>query len=102
MREYHHNLAIPGASGPRAELQAHRLQWVIDGWSFPPDGADPGREGRAAMPGGPRSLPSRTALKQLICGQPQQESHALGQVRWVIARFRDAGEPAWAAPDEVT
>ena len=54
------------------------------------------------MPGGPCSLPSRTALKQLICGQPQQESHALGQVRWVIARFRDAGEPAWAAPDEVT
>jgi hypothetical protein len=52
------------------------------------------------MPGGPRSLPSRTALKQLICGQPQQEGHALAQVRWVIPRFRDAGEPAWAAPDD--
>src|SRR6266571_1901391 len=45
-------------------------------------------------------LPSWTALKQLICGQPQQESHALPQLRWVIARFRDAGEPAWIAPDD--
>ena len=45
-------------------------------------------------------LPSWTALKQLICGQPQQESHALPQLRWVIARFRDAGDPAWAAPDD--
>src|SRR6266498_779261 len=100
--------------------------------------ADPGHKGRAAMPGGPRSLPRRpslrylkleakrrlaagefaalhdaqaaiawehglpswTALKQLICGQPQQESHALPQLRWVIARFRDAGDPAWAAPDD--
>src|SRR6266508_1924248 len=100
--------------------------------------ADPGHKGRAAMPGGPRSLPRRpslrylkleakrrlaagefaalhdaqaaiawehglpnwTALKQLICAQPQQEGHALAQVRWVIARFRDAGQPAWAAPDD--
>jgi CubicO group peptidase (beta-lactamase class C family) len=45
-------------------------------------------------------LPSWTALKQLVCGQTQQESHALAQLRWVIARFRDAGEPAWAAPDD--
>jgi CubicO group peptidase (beta-lactamase class C family) len=45
-------------------------------------------------------LPSWTALKQLICGQPQQESHALAQVRWVIARFRDAGEPSWVAPGD--
>jgi CubicO group peptidase (beta-lactamase class C family) len=45
-------------------------------------------------------LPSWTALKQLICGQPQQESHALPQLRWVIARFRDAGKPAWTAPDD--
>jgi len=45
-------------------------------------------------------LPSWTALKQLICGQPQQESHALTQLRWVIVRFRDAGEPAWAAPGD--
>ncbi|HUY49389.1 MAG TPA: hypothetical protein VMV92_27305 [Streptosporangiaceae bacterium] len=45
-------------------------------------------------------LPSWTALKQLICGQSQQECHALPQLRWVIARFRDAGEPAWAAPGD--
>ncbi len=45
-------------------------------------------------------LPNWTALKQLICGQPQQESRALPQLRWVIARFRDAGEPVWAAPDD--
>jgi CubicO group peptidase (beta-lactamase class C family) len=45
-------------------------------------------------------LPSWTALKQLICGQAQQESHALPQLRWVIARFRDAREPAWTAPDD--
>jgi CubicO group peptidase (beta-lactamase class C family) len=45
-------------------------------------------------------LPSWTALKQLSCGQVQQESHALPQLRWVIARFRDAGEPGWTAPDD--
>jgi CubicO group peptidase (beta-lactamase class C family) len=45
-------------------------------------------------------LPSWTALKQLVSGQAQQESHALAQVRWVIARFRDAGEPGWTAPDD--
>ncbi len=45
-------------------------------------------------------LPSWTALKQLICGQPQQECRALPQLRWVIARFKDAGEPAWAAPGD--
>jgi CubicO group peptidase (beta-lactamase class C family) len=45
-------------------------------------------------------LPNWTALKQLICGQAQQQSHALAQVRWVIARFRDAGEPGWIAPDD--
>src|SRR6266702_8713463 len=45
-------------------------------------------------------LPSWTALNQLICGQPQQECRALPQLRWVIARFKDAGEPAWAAPGD--
>jgi CubicO group peptidase (beta-lactamase class C family) len=44
-------------------------------------------------------LPSWPALKQLITGQPQQ-SHALDQLRWIIARFRDADQPGWAAPDE--
>src|SRR5512133_1430970 len=46
-------------------------------------------------------LPSWTALKQqLSWGQVQQESHALAQLRWLIARFQDAGEPAWTAPDD--
>src|SRR6266540_3753858 len=45
-------------------------------------------------------LPSWTALKQLIYDQPQQQSHALSQLRWVIARFRDAGAQAWTAPSD--
>jgi CubicO group peptidase (beta-lactamase class C family) len=44
--------------------------------------------------------PSWAALKQLIRGQPEQESHALAQLRWVIARFRDAGEPSWTPPGD--
>jgi CubicO group peptidase (beta-lactamase class C family) len=49
---------------------------------------------------GEHGLPSWTALRQLICDPPQQESHALAHLRWVIARFRDAGEPAWTAPGD--
>jgi CubicO group peptidase (beta-lactamase class C family) len=44
-------------------------------------------------------LPSWAALKQR-CDQVQQDSHALEQLRWVLARFRDAGEPAWTTPDD--
>ncbi len=44
-------------------------------------------------------LPSWAALKQ-VCGQPPQESHALPQLRWVMARFREAGAPGWTAPGE--
>lgn len=40
-------------------------------------------------------VPSWAALKQLVCDGP-----ALTQLRWVIARFRDADEPGWSAPDE--
>jgi CubicO group peptidase (beta-lactamase class C family) len=43
-------------------------------------------------------LPSWAALKHVICGQPQQESHALSQLSWVIGRFADAGAPTWSAP----
>jgi CubicO group peptidase (beta-lactamase class C family) len=28
------------------------------------------------------------------------EGHALARLRWIIARFRGAGEPGWLAPDE--
>jgi hypothetical protein len=44
--------------------------------------------------------PSWAALKQLICGQPEPESQALAQLRWVIARFRDAGELSWTPPGD--
>lgn len=33
-------------------------------------------------------------LKRLI----EPDSHAVGQLRWIITRFRDAGEPGWTAP----
>ena len=49
---------------------------------------------------GEYGLPSWAALKQLICGRPQQDSHALSQLRWLIGRFRDAGAPAWSVPGE--
>ena len=52
------------------------------------------------MPGGPRALPRRPSLRYLKLEAKRQESHALPQLRWVIARFRDAGDPAWAAPDD--
>jgi hypothetical protein len=44
--------------------------------------------------------PSWTTLKQLICGQTEPDSHALAQLRWIVARFRDAGEPGWTAPGQ--
>jgi CubicO group peptidase (beta-lactamase class C family) len=44
-------------------------------------------------------LPNWAALKRLVAGQPEQ-SHALEQLRWIIARFRDADQPGWTAPDE--
>jgi CubicO group peptidase (beta-lactamase class C family) len=43
---------------------------------------------------------SWTALRHFIDDQSQLESHALDQVRWVITRFRDAGEPGWDAPGD--
>lgn len=45
-------------------------------------------------------LPSWAALKQLIDGRSGPESHALAQLRWIVARFRDAGRPGWTAPGE--
>ncbi len=35
-------------------------------------------------------------LKRLI----EPDSHAVGQLRWIIKRFRDAGEPGWTAPTQ--
>ena len=42
--------------------------------------------------------PSWAALKKLIDGRSRQESYVLPQLRWVAARFRDAGSPDWVAP----
>jgi hypothetical protein len=41
--------------------------------------------------------PSWTALKRLVEAGP---GPALARARWVISRFRDAGTPGWAAPDD--
>src|SRR5580693_5520163 len=49
---------------------------------------------------GEYGLPNWTALKDLISGQPPVRSQALPHLEWVIARFADAGEPAWTPPDE--
>ena len=40
------------------------------------------------------------ALKELVCGEPQPESRALAQLKWIISRFADADAPGWTAPDE--
>lgn len=44
--------------------------------------------------------PSWSALKQFVTGLPAADNPALAQLRWVIARFRDAGSPGWAPPGE--
>src|SRR6202012_4196798 len=44
--------------------------------------------------------PTWPALKDFISGQPPVRSQALPHLEWVIARFADAGEPAWTPPDE--
>jgi CubicO group peptidase (beta-lactamase class C family) len=46
-------------------------------------------------------LPSWAALKQFLSSPADRpDGHALAQLRWVISRFKDAGEPGWAAPGE--
>jgi CubicO group peptidase (beta-lactamase class C family) len=44
--------------------------------------------------------PSWAALRHLIADPPQQDGPALGQLRWVIARFRDADAPGWVPPGD--
>jgi CubicO group peptidase (beta-lactamase class C family) len=45
-------------------------------------------------------LPNWAALKQLINDQHEPESHALAQLRWIIARFTGAGQRWWAPPGD--
>lgn len=44
--------------------------------------------------------PSWSAFCRHIDERRGTESRALPQVRWIMSRFRDAGEPGWAAPAE--
>jgi CubicO group peptidase (beta-lactamase class C family) len=45
--------------------------------------------------------PSWAALRQLVADPPPQpDGPALSQLRWVIARFRDAGTAGWAPPGD--
>jgi len=41
-------------------------------------------------------LPNWSALKQACT----QDSHAVAQLRWIVARFSGAGEPGWTPPAE--
>jgi CubicO group peptidase (beta-lactamase class C family) len=43
---------------------------------------------------------SWAALRAAVAAAAGGEGHALTQLRWLIARFRGAGEPGWAAPGE--
>jgi len=46
---------------------------------------------------------SWAALKEAVgaaAAAAGREGHALGQLRWIAARFRGAGEPGWDAPGE--
>jgi CubicO group peptidase (beta-lactamase class C family) len=42
-------------------------------------------------------LPSWAVLKQ-ACTQPEQDGHALAQLRWLISRFSAADRTGWTAP----
>ena len=47
--------------------------------------------------------PSWTALREAVDAASAAaggEGHALGQLRWIAARFRDAGAPGWTGPDD--
>src|SRR5580704_14221584 len=43
-------------------------------------------------------LPTWAALKQRVGDTP--DSHALDQLRWIIARFADADQPGWITPTD--
>jgi Beta-lactamase len=44
--------------------------------------------------------PSWAALKQFVAAPAAAGNPALAQLRWVIARFQDAGSPGWTPPGE--
>lgn len=47
--------------------------------------------------------PSWAALREAVAARDRAagaEGHALGQLRWITGRFRDAGAPGWVSPDD--
>jgi len=44
--------------------------------------------------------PSWTALKAAVEASGPSDGYAVAQLRWIAARFRDAGEEGWTAPDD--
>ncbi len=44
--------------------------------------------------------PSWAALKGAIAARERPEGHAVTQLRWIAARFRDAGTPGWTPPGD--
>jgi CubicO group peptidase (beta-lactamase class C family) len=44
--------------------------------------------------------PSWSALKAAVGAAAGREGHALAQLRWIVSRFRDAGQPGWAGPGD--
>lgn len=45
-------------------------------------------------------MSSWTVLKEAISTEPQPDSHALPQVRWLLSRFSGADEAGWEAPSD--
>jgi CubicO group peptidase (beta-lactamase class C family) len=45
-------------------------------------------------------MSSWTVLKEAISAEPQPDSHALPQVRWLLSRFSGADGPGWEAPSD--
>jgi CubicO group peptidase (beta-lactamase class C family) len=45
-------------------------------------------------------LPSWAVLKQRIGGKAGPDGHAMAHLRWIIARFSEAGQPGWDAPGD--
>jgi CubicO group peptidase (beta-lactamase class C family) len=43
-------------------------------------------------------MSSWAALKEHVVAAEAERSHALAQVRWLLGRYAEAGEPGWSAP----
>ena len=43
--------------------------------------------------------PNWAALREAVAAADRGEGHAVAQLRWIAARFRDSGETGWSPPD---